>query len=165
MSICNLCSKIPWHNLRLVPPECAPGLSGHNYIHQFYDWPEEYRKSNGYLHHTSLEALRTSANISKCGLCELILKSAENVERDLETLKPGWEAGTERKYPWPTWEFWITERKQGGPGFWVMSETDGGGVYLVAAIGLCVRDGKIYRSLSVSEPFLSLLGPTEGTDW
>ena len=82
-----------------------------------------------------------------------MLKSAENVERDLETLKPGWEAGVERKYPWPTWEFWITERKQGGPGFWVMSETDDGGVYLVAAIGLCVRDGKTYQSYSVSEVF------------
>lgn len=164
MSICNLCSKIPWHNLPPVPPECATGLSGHKYIQQFYDWSEKYRKSNGYLHHTSLEALRTSANVSKCGLCELMLKSAENVERDLETLKPEWEAGTEIKYPWPTWEFWITERKQGGPGFWVMSETDDGGVYLVAAIGLCARDGKIYQSFSVPEVFL-LLGSSEGIDW
>jgi len=92
-----------------------------------------------------------------------MLKSAENVERDLETLKPRWEAGIERKYPWPTWEFWITERKQGGPGFWVMSEADRE-IYLIAAIGLCVRDGKIYRSYSVSGVF-SLLGSTEGIDW
>jgi hypothetical protein len=90
-----------------------------------------------------------------------MLKSAENVEQDLETLKPGWEAGVERKYPWPTWEFWITERKQGGPGFWVMSETDDGGVYLIAAVGLCVRDGKIYQSYFVSEVF-SFPGSTEG---
>jgi hypothetical protein len=95
----------------------------------------------------------------------LILKSAENVERDLETLRPGWEAGTEHKYAWPTWELWITERREGGPGFWVMSETDDVGVSLVAAIGLCVRDGKIYQSYPVSDFFFPLLQTAEGMDW
>jgi len=92
-----------------------------------------------------------------------MLKSAEDVERDLETLKPGWEAGMQRKYPWPTWEFWTTERKQGGAGFWVMSETDDGRVYLVAAIGLCVRDGKNCQYFYLN--FLLSWGSNEWMDW
>ncbi|RSL45790.1 hypothetical protein CEP54_014128 [Fusarium duplospermum] len=53
-------------------------------------------------------------------------------------------------YDWPLWKLWIVKRENGGDGFWVMSLTDGeqnGETRLVAAIGLCVRDGDPLESI------------------
>jgi hypothetical protein len=68
------------------------------------------------------------------------------VEKQLEELKPKWEAGEMRQYDWPTWEMWLVKRREGGDGCWVMSFVDrerGGNemAYIISALGLCVREG------------------------
>ena len=78
-----------------------------------------------------------------------------NVQKQLEELKPKWEAGEIREYDWPTWEMWLVKRREGGDGCWVMSFVDGGGrrserkkekaveeAWIVAALGICVPDSK-----------------------
>lgn len=142
MALCNLCREIPWENLPTVPPESWPSSSGYPYLQDFHHWPVDNR---GYLHHQSLGALRNAANNEDCGICFLILNQIQSCEAELEELKPQWEAGTITQYGWPLWEMWIVKREVGGDGFWVMSTTDSGKrtVRLVAAIGLCVEDGKI----------------------
>ncbi|KAJ4247465.1 hypothetical protein NW762_013140 [Fusarium torreyae] len=60
-----------------------------------------------------------------------------------------------RKYDWPTWELWIVKRRDGGDGCWVMSFTDElrrREARLVAAIGLCVRDGDSLESIIRGRP-------------
>ncbi|RSL89534.1 hypothetical protein CEP52_014868 [Fusarium oligoseptatum] len=59
------------------------------------------------------------------------------------------------RYDWPLWELWIVKRENGGDGFWVMTLTDGeqkGETRLVAAIGLCVRDGDPLESIIRGRP-------------
>jgi hypothetical protein len=105
----------------------------HPYVQRYLEWPEGCR---GYSHYQSLEALRISATVSNCDLCRLILQQAELCKK----------VTTSDTYGLPLWEFWIVKRKNGGDGIWVMSWTDRARemeVALVAAIGLCVRDGEI----------------------
>lgn len=159
MTLCTLCKGIPWETLPSAPPDLDIELSGYPYLQPFYGWPEDAR---GYSHHQSIEALRNSATVLSCDLCCLILKQVESCQSELEELKPKWEADTITKYDWPLWELWIVKRENGGDGFWVMSLTDGEEkkeVRLVAAIGLCVRDGEILRFIQESQLIDLLRGP------
>ncbi|KAI8648417.1 HET domain-containing protein [Fusarium sp. Ph1] len=152
MTLCNLCKGIPWETIPSVPPDLDIELSGYPYLQPFYRWPEDIR---GYSHHQSLEALRNSATVLNCHLCRLILKQVQSCQSELEELKPKWEADTMTRYDWPLWELWIVKRENGGDGFWVMSLTDGAEkkeVRLVAAIGLCVRDGDPLESIIRGRP-------------
>lgn len=129
------------------------------------NWPKNER---GYPHHQNLEALRKSA--SSCGLCQIILSSANNVQEQLEELKPKWEANDPevRMYDWPTYDLFIVKRREGGDGCWVMSFVEGDSERLkkrkdnnleeariIAALGLCVRDGDSTRPnvLSLADRF------------
>ncbi|KAL9093996.1 MAG: hypothetical protein Q9165_003666 [Trypethelium subeluteriae] len=159
MSLCNLCIKIPWENLPAVPEDLASLLSGHQYIQAVPGWPQGVQ---GHPHHQSLDSLRQSASF--CSLCSLICESAENVQRELEELRPKWEAGEGIQYDWPTWEMWLVKRRQGGDGCWVMSFVDGESersqsreeesreAWIVAALGICVRDGDPLDSLIAGRP-------------
>ncbi|KAF4962494.1 hypothetical protein FSARC_9417 [Fusarium sarcochroum] len=152
MTLCNLCNEIPWESLTPVPPDVSGWLSGHPYIQAFQPWPED---SRGFPHHQSLEALRVSARELNCHLCRLILNQVELCQSELEQLKPKWEADTMHKYDWPTWKLWIMKRMDGVDGCWVMSFTDGTRrreARLVAAIGLCVRDGDSLESVIRGRP-------------
>jgi hypothetical protein len=141
MSLCDLCKNIPWEDLPTVPPDLPCHATGHEYIQPVVNWPQGVR---GHPHYQSLSALRQSASV--CDLCKLIRASAENVEKQLEELKPKWEAGEMRQYDWPTWKMWLVKRREGGDGCWVMSFVDGGRggnemAYIISALGLCVREG------------------------
>ncbi|KAF2449937.1 HET-domain-containing protein [Karstenula rhodostoma CBS 690.94] len=149
MSLCDLCKDIPWESLPEVPADLSCNLTGHKYIQPVMRWPKNER---GHQHHQSLDALRNSA--SSCALCQIILSSAENVEKQLEELKPKWEAKEKIQYEWPTYDLFLVKRREGGDGCWVMSFVDGDGerskrrkergdedAYIIAALGLCVRDG------------------------
>lgn len=151
MPFCDLCSNIPWDELPTVPPDLSGNLTGHKYIQPLLRWPPGVR---GYEHHQSLDALRQSA--LSCGLCSLICSSANNVQKQLEELKPKWEAKEAIQYEWPTFKLFVVKRREGGDGCWVMSFVDGDGertkrrekrnveeAWIIAALGLCVRDGKL----------------------
>ena len=153
MSLCNLCKNIPWENLPAFPENLGFTLSGHAYLQAIHDWPQGLR---GHPHHQSLDALRQSAPC--CSLCSLICESVENVQKELEGLRPRWEAGEMHQYDLPTWEMWLVKRREGGDGCWIMSFVDEKserslsrkkrGVVearLVAALAICVRDGEVLR--------------------
>ncbi|KAJ4304635.1 hypothetical protein N0V90_000161 [Kalmusia sp. IMI 367209] len=160
MALCELCRKIPWEDLPTVPPGLGGNLTGHDHIQPLLRWPLDVR---GYEHHHGLDALRESA--SSCPLCALIRASAENVQAQLEDLKPKWEAGETRQYDWPTWELFIVKRREGGDGAWVMSfvgdeskraekrkERKVEEVWIIAALGLCTRDGDPSESVVLGRP-------------
>ncbi|KAF7512264.1 hypothetical protein GJ744_001832 [Endocarpon pusillum] len=150
MSLCGLCVAIPWESLPHVPPNVVIRISRLPYLLGFLGWPEDAR---GYEHHQSLRDLRKSAVESECGLCRLILKSAEAVQAELEVVQSEVEAGTSPQYSWPTWNLFIVKRKY-GDGFCVMSPTDEskGEVRLVSAIGLCVRDDDPLHTVMPGRP-------------
>lgn len=149
MSLCDLCTNIPWENLSTVPPNLACNSTGKKYIQPVLRWPQEIR---GYEHHRNLEALRKSA--LSCDLCDRICSSANNVQKELEEMKPKWETKEEIQYEWPTFELFIVKRREGGDGCWVMSFVDASterskkrkeqgleDAWIIAAIGLCVKEG------------------------
>lgn len=154
MSLCDLCINIPWESLPEVPADLSTNSTGHEYIQPVLHWPKSER---GHPHHQGLDALRKSAPL--CALCQLILSSAENVESQLKELKPQWEAREMRKYKWPTYNLFLVKRREGGDGCWVMSFVDGDeeqserrketgdeDAWIIAALGLCVRDGNLPRA-------------------
>lgn len=99
------------------------------------------------MHHQSFQTLEHSAKDLHCGLCCLILKQAEFCKSEVEWLKPEQDTEYSDSYYLPTWEFWIVKRPN-GDGIWVMTDTENAGATrarLVAAIGLCVRDGEMMR--------------------
>jgi hypothetical protein len=149
MPLCDLCKNIPWESLPEVPTDLACNLTGHKYIQPVMDWPKDL---SGHPHHQNLDALRKSA--SSCSLCQMICSSAENVEQQLEELKPKWEAKEMMQYEWPTYNLFLVKRREGGDGCWVMSfvgdesewskkrkERGVEDAWIIAALGLCVRDG------------------------
>jgi hypothetical protein len=141
MGLCSLCEAIPRDSLPPEPTDIHITLSNDAYAQEFWEWPKDYK---GYSHYQSLEALRSSATGPGCGLCHLIYKQVELCRLKLEELQRRWEAGAKFREAWPLWKFWLTKRPD-GDGFWVMSYTDNqkdGVVRLVAAIGLCAKDGK-----------------------
>ncbi|KAI9699584.1 MAG: hypothetical protein M1820_007083 [Bogoriella megaspora] len=171
MSLCGFCKNIPWENLPTVPEDLSSLFSGHKYIQAVLGWPQDVR---GHPHHQSLDALRQAA--SYCSLCSLIRESAENVQKQLEELKPKWEAGEMRQYDWPTWEMWLVKRRKGGDGCWVMSFVDMQSkwsrrrkdkerkeAWIVAALGICVRDGDPLDSLIAGRPVEARGGTSTAT--
>lgn len=85
----------------------------------------------------------------------MILTSVNDIEKQLQELKPKWEANQMMEYAWPTYDLFIVKREQGGDGCWVMSfvedndsnrsqqrrERDVEEARIIAALGICVRDG------------------------
>ncbi|KAH7208578.1 heterokaryon incompatibility protein-domain-containing protein [Fusarium oxysporum] len=148
MTLCNLCRTIPLDTLPTVPQDIKCGyMTGYPYIQYFRDWRLE---DKGFLHYQSLDALQGSASDLHCVLCNLILEQVLRCQAELEKLKPSWELYGAYKYAWPLWEFWLVKPASGRDGFWVMTFTDElgfkgevrrGEARLVAAIGLCVKDG------------------------
>jgi hypothetical protein len=144
MSLCSLCKEIPWGTLPEAPRDSWWPPSGVTPIYEFPRWPSH---SRGYLHHHTLQALEHSAKDLHCGLCSLILKQGEICKSEVEWLRPTQEAKYSDSCYWPTWEFWVVQRPN-GDGLWVMTDTENAGVIrarLVAAIGVCVRDGEMLR--------------------
>ncbi|KPA37801.1 tol protein, partial [Fusarium langsethiae] len=145
--------RIPWDALPPFPPD-PPTLKP--LFPYMFPVPRQPRDIKGVAHHQSLKALQSSAKENNCSICRLILNQVESYRSQLEELQLKWESNTRRKPDWPTWELWIVKRGVGGDGFWVMSFTDGAerkrGVTLVAAVGICVRDGDPLESVICGRP-------------
>jgi hypothetical protein len=122
-------------------------MNGRPHVQQFYGWHQE---DKGFLYHQSLEALQAAATDLNCGLCNLVLDQVLRGQAELEELRPSWEPNESDQTEWPLWEFWLVKRPAGGHGFWVMTftnDTKRGDARLVAAIGLCVKDGRTVKSI------------------
>jgi hypothetical protein len=75
----------------------------------------------------------------------LIFIAAENLLAELSLRDVEEEKSANRRTGRPTFELWLTKRRDLGDGFWVFSSTQSpGDVYFVAAIGFCVQEGSIY---------------------
>jgi hypothetical protein len=155
-SLCSLCSSISFLEL----PSFPPSLAGHHvpfkadsellpYITKTVSSPEKGKHkmpvgSLGLAHQTSLTFLQEAAKI--CDICTLIEQSVNRVRAVLE------EAGKDKIYVTydttgpPTWEFWLSQRREGEDGFlvWSMAEKSEQ-AYLVGAVGFCVDDGRIFH--------------------
>jgi hypothetical protein len=154
-SLCSLCDKISFLDL----PPYPPSLAGYHvpfkanselfpFITKTISTPEKGKHKMpvgplGLAHHPSLVALQDAAE-GGCEVCAMIEQSVDRVRAVLE------EAGKDKLYVTydrtgpPTWEFWLSKRKEGGDGVavWSMAEK-GEQVYLVGVVGFCVDDGKI----------------------
>jgi hypothetical protein len=141
MTLCDLCKALPLDKLPSIPPHIKDGyMSGHPHIQQFYGWLQQ---DKGFLYHQSLETLQGAATDLNCGLCNLVLDQVLRVQAELEAANESYQ------FAWPLWEFWLVKRPAGGHGFWVMTFTNepkSGEARLVAAIGLCAKDGKVIKS-------------------
>lgn len=158
MSLCHLCKNIPWEDLPTVPEGVGRGLSGHTFFQPLYKWPKDAR---GYAHHQTLGALHQAA--SSCGLCNLIFASAANVRKEMEELESKRQAGS-RHYGLPTWELFLVKREEGGDGCWVISFVGNvwkgptGEARIVAALGICVRDGRCFSPRLLATQNVDFLG-------
>ena len=151
MTLCELCKSIPLNELPSLSSEYYNGRPAWKYIHPFYG-PQQNNQTNkplGFPHWPNIEALRDSA--AKCELCDLILSS---VDRVIDEICDATEEKLLRYNSSPAslvFDFWIVRRRDGGDGFWVLSHSDNAddignhkaSFYLVAAIGICVKEGTI----------------------
>lgn len=129
MTLCDICREIPWDALPEIPPNVANVLNGWwSHQEEFWYWPREYQ---GCLFYSSLEALQNSATESNCDLCSIILS---------QMLK--WN-GVANDTDGALSEFWLV-RSPSKDGVWVMTSPNrtADKAILVAAIGLCAREGK-----------------------
>jgi hypothetical protein len=143
MTICELCRSIPLEGegLPSIPSTCRNHRSTWRYIHEFDVGPLKEKHNEplptGFPFHPSLESLTSSAE--NCDLCSLVLSAIENALKELNDPMP---INKLRGIPNPTWKLCLTKRRQGGDGFWVFTECENGRkFFLVAAIGLCVKEG------------------------
>jgi hypothetical protein len=162
-SLCSICSSIPLLDL----PPFPPSLSGYHVPYKAHsellpwltkrtaapDQDKGYVKwpvgSLGLAHQPTLSALQESAKT--CDICTLIEQSVNRVRAVLEEAAEDKFYVTYDKTGPPTWEFWVSGRREGEDGFlvWCMAE-NGEQAYLVGAVGFCVDDGKIPPSPSSS---------------
>lgn len=155
MQLCKLCKSISFSTLPPFPQEqFAAGLTGRKYIHQFYR--RKHDSSNAAAaavvaaaeartkHHATIELLREAA-VEGCNLCTLIQGEALLLLAEIADFDES-RGGRGRPYFPPSFDMWLTQRPDGGQGFWVMSEAsaDGGGgnvIMLIAAFAFVVEAG------------------------
>jgi hypothetical protein len=154
MPLCQVCESISFESLPAFPQkDFEAELTGQTYIQSFTrkDWTTS---RNGAVdattaaavrvkHHTSVEVLREAASRG-CELCTLIRDEADKLLTELDGLEE-YPGGRGKPYPSPSFDMWLTQRPEGGRGFWVLSEPSnnmGGRMVLpIAAFGIVVDEG------------------------
>jgi hypothetical protein len=149
MTLCELCKSIPLDGIPPFPRNYWNGRSSWKYIHVFIESQEISQpgtiKQVGLPHYPNLRALRDSANT--CHLCNLILTAVDNVVAELNDVTEEKILRYNNRPGRPTFELWLTKRRDGGDGFWVFSSGDASSdFYLVAAVGFCVKEGMIVET-------------------
>ncbi|KAK3180179.1 hypothetical protein K4F52_008481 [Lecanicillium sp. MT-2017a] len=153
MRLCQVCEAIPFEVLPAFPQnDYEAGLTGKEYIQRFTrnNWSlsrNAGEETASVKHHASLESLRETAS-NGCELCKLIQKEAEKLLVELDGLEDRPD-GRGKPYPSPSFDMWLTQRPEGGRGFWVVSEPSqgtGGRVILpIAAFGIVVEEALAFR--------------------
>jgi hypothetical protein len=110
-------------------------------INDYNVMPELKNKWGGLSHQPDLSSLRSSAR--ECELCRLILVQVELVISQLDkAIEEDIDFQTYTDYRYPTFDLCLAKRRVEGPGFLVLcNSASGTNIYLVAAIGLCAKDG------------------------
>lgn len=147
--LCQVCDSISFEALPTFPQDdYEAGLTGKQYIQRFTrkNWSlssDAAEKTARVKHHTSLESLREAAS-NGCDLCKLIQDEAEKLLAELDGLEDRPD-GRGKPYPSPSFDMWLTQRPEGGRGFWVVSEpsqsTSGRVILPIAAFGVVVEEG------------------------
>jgi hypothetical protein len=143
--LCRLCRSISSADLPAFPSSYHnPGI-GWEHIHVFQpNANKKARRPFGFPHQPDLQSLRSSA--PSCELCRLILASTDQVIAEFLVAKKKKSFVNNHDYGHPTFNLYLTKRRDCGDGFWVLSNsTVRDSVYLLAAVGLSARDGKTSR--------------------
>ena len=153
MALCGLCKSIPFKNLPALPPSWGANAGEEDlqyFIHIYKDEPYDHGPSLGFPHQKSLEALKASA--SACVLCSLLCDSIYKLiavygEHRKDPVFSYYDRGGLPS----TYHLWLNKRIDGGDGFlaFTASQNDRQ-IYLVAGVGLCVDEGKIYSTLCMT---------------
>jgi hypothetical protein len=142
MPICKRCRAIPLdgNGLPTLPDQLWGVRTTWKYIHEFYQRFSDVEPTK-FPFHPNLESLTSSAK--ECDLCHLVFTQIERAIEELrnpdkENIRRG-EIDILQK---PTWELWLTRRVR-GDGFYVFTSCeDSKDFCFVAAIGICVKEGK-----------------------
>src|SRR5205085_111496 len=104
----------------------------------------------GFPHQPGLQALRSSA--AECELCRLILSQVDLVIAEFQVALGVKSFLVYYDSSYPTFDLFLRKRPAGGDGFWVIcNSTVRDVIYLLAAVGLSVRDG-IYSLRKMLRP-------------
>lgn len=149
-TLCQLCQTIPLNDLPRFPDDSyGRGLSGMPKLHTMwhFDTMEEPCDPLGFHYHDGLESLR-SASASGCELCRLVEIEADALlvdiaERNLKYAK--YPEEIKQRHPLdPSFDLWITQRPEGGDGFWVIAKSMSEPkkrLFLVATFGFGSENG------------------------
>lgn len=143
--LCNLCVSIPIEALPAFPSTYINTESKWSYIHAFVEnTAEEHPGPPGSPHQPDLESLKTSA--ATCELCCLILNQIDRFIDEFRAAEQDEFFRNTYNKGYPGFDLWVTRRRAGGEGFWVLStgkekDRDRRSLFLLAAFGLCVTDG------------------------
>jgi hypothetical protein len=135
MTLCQLCSQIPFENPPSLPKvytDCLPALPFQDdpqcdlyYVEYSYASPLPPDFMIGYPHHRSKAALKQSAN--GCNLCQLIHHGFHKIIKTVSTSVTDFA-------------FYITRRENNQQGFIVWTFGVGGDIWRVGAYGFYIKD-------------------------
>lgn len=127
MPLCQLCRSIDFASLPSFPSNSFhAGLTGKQYIQHYYkardgssDVAADAETARRVRYHASIESLREAASTG-CDLCALVQREVDALLAELAGLEA--DETTKGNYAAPTFDMWLTQRPEGGQGFWVISE-------------------------------------------
>ena len=142
MTLCSLCSSIPFNDLPQLPEAFRPHMNEWDLINDYYQMDKFDGEWWGIPQQPDLPALRSSAK--ECELFRLILQHIELVLAQFDKAIKENNYLLERHDPYINLDLCLAQRRVEGPGFLVLCKNAKvGGFYLVAAIGLAAKDGMI----------------------
>jgi hypothetical protein len=155
MGLCKLCSSISFETLPSLPICYGSSLElGPDLIMHTPD-PSEHRPERfGFQHQQDLEALEKSS--ISCPLCSLIY---EGVNKFVWNVANGERTGSNGQ-AYPTigpkdYRLQVTKPFENLDGFIIWTDaTEHGYIFLVAAVGLCVKDGATPLDSIISVEFM-----------
>lgn len=141
-TLCSLCLSIPWDSLPQLPL-CWKGtnVGGRSIYYSDLSASSAPNVPLGFPYHSSLKALAASAD--NCGLCDIISNSVDQFVASCRTAENELDFTYYANGRLPAdFNLWLTKRVNSGDGFLVLVRAPLEGViYLVGAVGFCVRDG------------------------
>ncbi|ERF75018.1 hypothetical protein EPUS_09159 [Endocarpon pusillum Z07020] len=156
MNLCALCRSIPFERLPQLPSdwECIinrrelPSFVFNSSLSSALDVPI------GFRYHSSLEDLAASAG--GCRLCDLLNDSVSGFSASYRKAEndPLFAYYEDAHLGLPSnFQFWLTKRINGGDGFLVLVRARREGIiYLVGAVGFCVKEDSALASLYKGRP-------------
>lgn len=148
MPLCNVCSNVYFADLPPFPEDQHGNqLTGLEHVHPLIrqrQFPRSPITSHA-RHHSSIKGLLQAA-AAGCELCTLILGQVDIMLAEIEGLTEEQKLRHQMSYM-PTMNLWLTRRRYGRQGFWVLSEScrsnDEKELLLLAAFSFAVMKGSV----------------------